>query len=71
MIGLYAIAFLAPLLVFGLFGYFVISLQTDGKSVFASQRKALTIFVYYPIGFCYGLIVIAATWQFIQHLQQL
>lgn len=71
MLGLYAIAFLAPLLVFGLFGYFITSLQSKGEMVFDNQQKALTLFVYVPIAFSYGLIVLIATWQFIQYLQQL
>lgn len=71
MLGLYAIAFFAPLLVFGLFGYFIKSLHANGKMIFSDQQQALAVFVYIPFGVSYGLILIAATWQFIQYIQQL
>lgn len=71
MLGLYAIAFLAPLLVFGSFGYYISSLQSQKKVIFSNQQKALTLFVYIPIGISYGLIVVILTWQFISYIQQL
>ena len=71
MLGLYAIAFLAPLLVFGSFGYFITTLHSQNKTIFESQQKALTLYVYIPIGVSYGLIMITATWKFITYIQQL
>ena len=70
MLRLYAIAFLAPLLVFGAFGYFIMSLHSQDKVIFANKQRTLTIFVYIPLGISYGLIAIIATWQFIEYIQQ-
>lgn len=71
MLGLYAIAFLAPLLVFGMFGYFIMASRSQNKAISESQQKALTIFVYIPIGVSYGLIIIIAAWQFTSYIQGL
>ncbi len=71
MLGLYAIAFLAPAIVFGMFGYFILSPQSQKNIGFENKQKALTLFVYLPIGVSYGLIAIIATWQFIRYIQGL
>ena len=71
MIGLYAIAFLAPLLVFGMFGYFITSLHSQEKMFFDNKEKALAFFVYIPIGVSYGLIVVIATLRFIHYIQNI
>lgn len=71
MLGLYAIAFLAPLAVFGLFAYFIVSLHAQKKIFVANPRAALTFFVYIPIAISYGIIFVVATLDFIQYLQKL
>lgn len=71
MLGLYAIAFLAPLLVFGMFGFFIKRLPSKGNTIFKDQQKALTLYVYIPIGLSYGLIIFTAAIKFTQYIQKM
>ena len=65
MLGLYAIAFLAPLAVFGCFAAII---QRHGNRMFEDRNKAMTLFVVAPLAFCYGVITLVAAAYFISYL---
>ena len=69
MFGLYLIAFLAPLLVFGPFAYFIHTMERNGKFILGPNKRAMSVFVFAPLAISYGLIFLIAAIDFIAFIQ--
>lgn len=62
MLGLYIIAFGAPLLVFGPLALFIRRITRRAPTFFESPERAMGLFVVAPLAISYGLLTLAAVW---------
>lgn len=65
MTGLYIIAFLAPLAVFGPLAYLISRAQRAKPDLFESKQRAMMTFVILPLGVTYGLLLLSAAALFV------
>lgn len=69
MIGLFIIAFLAPLAVFGPFALFIRRLAARRPSLVEDAARTQTLFVWLPLAVCYGLISLIAALAFVDYIK--
>lgn len=68
MVGLYLIAFVGPLIVFGPIAFAINLIARSNPSFFESKQRAIALYVGLPIAVSYGFVIVASASLFISYL---